>query len=156
MGPLETPRNYSIYAIPAFYVLIMVPYVYGSAQIRKANNGEYDRVNPRGEEFALKIKKSTSKATLALIERCKAAHNNGWENLPFFAAAVLAANFAHLPASTLNLVAAIFLLCRTVFVIAYIGATTAPYALCRSAAHIGSVSCCWYLLLKAAHVVARP
>ena len=47
MATLSLTPNYSVYAIPAFWVLCMAPQFYGNILITKANNGNFDNTNPR-------------------------------------------------------------------------------------------------------------
>ena len=97
-----TTSNYSIYAIPAFYILALVPQFYSTLLINRATNGRFDNVNPRGASFAETCKKSLDKATLGRSERARAAHTNALENLPLFASAVICANMAGLEKGMVN------------------------------------------------------
>ena len=97
-----TTSNYSIYAIPAFYILALVPHFYGSALLNRGTNGRLDNANPRGTSFSELIQKSLDKATLSRVERAQAAHANALETLPLFASAVICANMAGLDKGTLN------------------------------------------------------
>ena len=54
------------------------------------------------------------------ILRCEAATANGFEQLPLFIGAVLAANQAAVPASTLNLLAGGWLASRVVYNVIYV------------------------------------
>ena len=94
--------NYSIYAIPAFYILALVPQFYSTILIYRATNGRFDNVNPRGAAFSDTCKKSLDKATLGRFERARAAHVNALENLPLFAAAVICGNIAGLESGMIN------------------------------------------------------
>lgn len=97
-----TTSNYSIYAIPAFYILALVPYFYAGALLNRGTNGRVDNANPRGTSFSEITQKSLDKASLSRLERTKAAHANALENLPLFASAVICANMAGLDKGTLN------------------------------------------------------
>ena len=103
MASIVPAANYSFYAIPAFYVLNLVPQVYGATILKNANNGNSDHANPRTHPNTLK--KNTPKEIYGRFERAQAAHNNGFENLPLIAAAVICGNMARLDPSTLNTVA---------------------------------------------------
>ncbi|KAL9073928.1 MAG: hypothetical protein Q9161_002550 [Pseudevernia consocians] len=94
--------NYSIYAIPAFYILALVPQFYSTVLIHRATNGRFDNVNPRGASFSETCKKSLDRASLGRFERSKAAHVNALENLPLFASAVICANMAGLEVGMVN------------------------------------------------------
>ncbi|KZP01986.1 hypothetical protein FIBSPDRAFT_653964, partial [Athelia psychrophila] len=54
------------------------------------------------------------------ILRAKAAEANGFENLPVFVGAVLAANFSGVPVETLNTLSAAYLASRVIYNIVYI------------------------------------
>lgn len=105
-----TTPNYSIYAIPAFYFLALVPQFYSTVLINRATNGRFDNANPRGASFSETCKKSLDKATLGRFERAKAAHTNALENLPLFASAVICANMAGLQKGMVNSVRTKYLL----------------------------------------------
>lgn len=99
-----TSPNYSIYAIPAFYILALAPHVYSGALLNRGTNGRMDNANPRGSSFSELAKKSLDKATYARFERTKAAGANSFENIPLFASAVICANMAGLDNGTMNMV----------------------------------------------------
>ena len=146
--------NYSFYAIPAFYILIISPHFYGTFHITKATNGNFDNANPRGQNCATLLKKIVPHDTLALFERAKAAHQNGLENLPLFASAVIIANIAKVDTETLNAVCAMFLVLRAVYIPIYIGITSRKLAWSRTGVFAASVCCCMYLLVKAGGIIA--
>jgi uncharacterized MAPEG superfamily protein len=54
------------------------------------------------------------------LQRAEACCSNGFEGLPLFAAAVTAANAAHLPAKTLNAMSVGYLAIRLVYTWVYI------------------------------------
>ncbi|KAL9137617.1 MAG: hypothetical protein Q9175_001168 [Cornicularia normoerica] len=97
-----TTSNYSIYAIPAFYILALVPHFYSTVLINRATNGRFNNVNPRGTSFSETCKKSLDKVTLGRFERARAAHTNALENLPLLASAVICANMAGLESGMVN------------------------------------------------------
>ncbi|KAL9636792.1 MAG: hypothetical protein Q9164_002603 [Protoblastenia rupestris] len=155
MTALGFTPNYSFYAIPAFYILVVTPAVYGRVRLTIANNGNYDNANPRGEKFAASIKKTVPKNILALFERTEAAHQNALESLPLFASAVICANIAKVDTETLNTVCAAFLLLRAAYIPLYIGITSRRYALARTGVWAGSIWCCLSLLVKAGRIMAN-
>jgi len=71
----------------------------------------FDNANPRDPEFY----KSGLRA------RALGAHLNGIETFPFFAAAVLLAEFRHQPQFHLDALAVLFLMIRLGYVFAYLG-----------------------------------
>lgn len=148
-----TTSNYSIYAIPAFYILALVPQFYSTLLINRATNGRFDNVNPRGASFAETCKKSLDKATLGRSERARAAHTNALENLPLFASAVICANMAGLEKGMVNSMCGAFLGLRVVYTYVYIGVESPKLALVRTLVWMTSVGCCMTLLFKAGNVL---
>ncbi len=80
---------------------------------------EFDNARPRDSGFW----------STPLRARALGAHQNGIETFPFFAAAVLLAEFRHVPQGTIDALAVVFVLARMAFVAAYL----ANYAWTRTA-----------------------
>lgn len=72
---------------------------------------EFDNANPRDPAFY----------EHPVRKRALGAHINGIETFPFFAAAVLLAEFRQAPQQWIDLLAVAFLLTRVAFVAAYVG-----------------------------------
>lgn len=149
---MSTP-NYSIYALPAFYVLALLPQFYSTILINKATNGRFDYLNPRGASSVSAYQISTDAATFAKYERARAAHNNALENLPLFFTAVICANMAGLDINTVNAVSASFLALRTAHALVYVFVVDRKLSLARTPIWMSSVGCCLYLLVKAGNVL---
>lgn len=86
--------NYTLLAIPAMWVTALAPHAYAMGYIKKHNNGRFDNSNSKGSAFNSKLQTTIPADVLARYERAESAHRNGLENLPFFAAGVLAATWA--------------------------------------------------------------
>ena len=71
---------------------------------------DYDNANPRDPRFY----------TPGLRVRSQGAHLNGYEAFPFFAASVILAEMRLVPQSTVNALAAAFLVVRIVYVLLYL------------------------------------
>ncbi len=71
---------------------------------------EFDNANPRDPKFY----------ELPMRARALGAHNNGIETFPFFAVAVLLAEFRGAPQGWIDVLAAAFLAGRIAFVLAYV------------------------------------
>jgi uncharacterized MAPEG superfamily protein len=71
---------------------------------------EYDNANPRDPAFY----------TPGLRRRSQGAHLNGYEALPFFAAAILLAEMRGMPQGSVDVLAAAFLVARVGYVAAYL------------------------------------
>src|SRR5437762_10852184 len=97
-----TTTNYSIYMIPAYYLLAQLPHSLAISTIRSANNGRWDNTNPRSTQWIDTLAKSVPAAVFAKYERCEAAHKNLMENMALFTTAVVLGNIAGLPAGMLN------------------------------------------------------
>lgn len=80
---------------------------------------EFDNARPRDPAFW----------RTPMRERAVGAHQNGIETFPFFAAAVLLAEFRHVPQGTVDWLAIAFVVARLGFVAAYL----ANYAWTRTA-----------------------
>jgi uncharacterized MAPEG superfamily protein len=92
-----------LFAAVLLYLLTLAP-------VKMLGRREFDNANPRNPKFY----RSPARA------RVLGAHNNGIETFPFFAAAVLLAEFRGGPQAWIDGLAASFLLVRFVFVWAYI------------------------------------
>lgn len=86
--------NYTILSIPAMWLTVLVPHTYAISYIKKHNNGRFDNANSKGHAWNAKLQSTIPADVLARYERAESAHRNGFENLPLFAAGVLAASWA--------------------------------------------------------------
>jgi len=99
-----TIADYCIFGAVALYLLTIVP-------IKWIGFRSYDNAKPRDPAFYGD----------ALRARALAAHQNGIETFPFFAAAVLLAEFRGAPQNLINELAVLFLIVRIAYVLTYIG-----------------------------------
>ncbi len=105
MGACDlTLAEWAIFAAVMLYLLTLAP-------IKAAGAREFDNGDPRDEAFYAR----------PLRKRAYAAHNNGIETFPFFAAAVLLAEFRHAPQAWIDGLAAAFLVARLGYILAYVG-----------------------------------
>ncbi|MCJ1427310.1 hypothetical protein MMC29_005213 [Sticta canariensis] len=146
--------NYSIYAIPAYFVLSMLPHNYALIIIKSANNGRWDNSNPRSSGWNEKIQKSTPAEIFSRYERAEGAHKNGMENMAIFCTTIILGNMAELPASTLNTVAGLYLALRAIYTLAYIYIGSAKYSYVRSGIWGGTIALCSYQIIRAGNVFA--
>ena len=146
--------NYSIYAIPAYYILSMLPHNYALIIIKAANNGRWDNSNPRSPAWHEKIQKSTPAEIFGRYERAEGAHKNGMENMAIFCTTIVLGNLAQLPASTLNTVAGLYLALRVIYTVAYIYIGSSKYSYARSGIWAGTIALCFYQIIRAANVFA--
>lgn len=81
--------------------------------------------------------------------RAEAAQQNGFEVLPYFAAAIVAGNAAKLPATLLNNSAVLFLASRVVYNVLYISTTSKPVSNLRSIVYLVGISVIFNLFIQA-------
>ena len=99
-----TIAEYCIFGTVALYLLTIVP-------IKWLAFREYDNAKPRDPAFYED----------AIRARALGAHQNGIEAFPFFAVAVLLAEFREAPQNLINELAILFLIVRIAYVLTYIG-----------------------------------
>jgi len=99
-----TVAEYCIFGAVALYLLSIVP-------IKWLGFRQYDNSKPRDGAFYQD----------AIRARALGAHQNGIEAFPFFAAAVLLAEFREAPQNLINELAVLFLVVRIAYVFTYIG-----------------------------------
>ena len=99
-----TIAEYCIFGTVALYLLTIVP-------IKWLAFREYDNAKPRDPAFYED----------AIRARALGAHQNGIEAFPFFAVAVLLAEFREAPQNLINELAILFLIVRVAYVLTYIG-----------------------------------
>ena len=99
-----TVAEWCVFAVVALYLLTIVSVKWTSA-------GQYDNAQPRDPAFYQE----------AIRARALGAHQNGIEAFPFFAAAVLLAEFRSAPQNLINELAVLFLIVRIAYVLTYVG-----------------------------------
>jgi uncharacterized MAPEG superfamily protein len=99
-----TVAEYCIFGVVALYLLTIVP-------LKWIGHRQYDNSMPRDPAFYRD----------AIRARALGAHQNGIEAFPFFAVAVLLAEFRAAPQNLINELAVLFLIVRIAYVLTYIG-----------------------------------
>ncbi|WP_407178407.1 MAPEG family protein [Bradyrhizobium sp. STM 3562] len=99
-----TIAEYCVFASVALYFLTIVP-------IKWLGFRDYDNSKPRDPAFYED----------GIRARALGAHQNGIEAFPFFAIAVLLAEFRGAPQGLINELAVLFLIVRMAYVLTYIG-----------------------------------
>jgi uncharacterized MAPEG superfamily protein len=99
-----TVAEFCIFGVVAIYLLTIVPVKWFSSR-------KYDNSKPRDPAFYED----------ALRSRALGAHQNGIEVFPFFAAAVLLAEFRGAPQNLINELAVLFVIVRVAYVLTYVG-----------------------------------
>jgi uncharacterized MAPEG superfamily protein len=101
---MMTVAEWCVFAVVALYLLTIV-------SVKWSGAGQYDNAQPRDPGFYQE----------AIRARALGAHQNGIEAFPFFAAAVLLAEFRSAPQNLINELAVLFLIVRIAYVLTYIG-----------------------------------
>jgi len=99
-----TVAEYCIFACVAIYLLTIV-------SVKRLGSGQYDNSKPRDPAFYED----------AIRARALGAHQNGIEAFPFFAVAVLLAQFRAAPQNLINELAVLFVIVRIAYVFTYVG-----------------------------------
>ncbi|KAL8702701.1 MAG: hypothetical protein Q9201_004122 [Fulgogasparrea decipioides] len=146
--------NYSIYTIPLFYTINMIPHWYSVLVISGGSFSSWNHANPRSAAWHASFKKRVPAANYARWERARAAHNNGLENFPILVAAVILGNMAKLDAHDMNRAFGTFLVLRALYILAYINVTNRLWSNLRTAFYIGSIYQCFSAIVKAGVVLA--
>lgn len=82
MSSILGTHNPSILAIPAYYIISLVPHSYALNVATQGKLLTWDNRNPRSTELKAKLKASLPAETYAKYERLEACHANGFEVLP--------------------------------------------------------------------------
>ncbi|PWN96168.1 hypothetical protein FA09DRAFT_340366 [Tilletiopsis washingtonensis] len=138
--------NISLFAIPAVWVVSIAAHFYAAANA--PTSGGFDNVSPRGYLASITRKEKRTPQEELYI-RAEAAQQNGFENLPFFAAAILAGNVARLPVDFLNLSAVVYVGSRILYNVLYINTTSASASNLRSVVFLTGVGTCFTLFIRA-------
>ncbi|MEN3290151.1 MAG: hypothetical protein V7634_4451 [Bradyrhizobium sp.] len=93
-----------IFASVMLYLLPIVPAKWGNAK-------QFDNARPRDPAFYQD----------GIRARARGAHQNGIEAYPFFAAAVLLAEFRGAPQNLVNELSVLFVIVRAAYVLTYVG-----------------------------------
>ena len=99
-----TVAEWCVFASVALYLLTIAP-------IKWIGFRHYDNSRPRDPAFYQD----------AIRSRALGAHQNGLEAFPFFAVAVLLAEFRTAPQNLINELAVLFLIVRIAYVLTYVG-----------------------------------
>ncbi|KAG4276391.1 hypothetical protein FPRO04_00889 [Fusarium proliferatum] len=114
---LDLTRNYSFFTVPAAFFIITFPHAY---TITAGARGTYDNCNPRSHKDRIANCQTLDKSHKQFLLRAKAATENGLETISCYAAGILAANFAAVPAPTINILGLGYVVSRLLYNIAYL------------------------------------
>lgn len=147
--------NPSILAIPAYYILSVLPHSYALHVATQGKLSKWDNRNPRSTDMRAKLKTKLGPETYARYERLEACHANGMENMPLFATAVVLGNLGGLPRDDMTRFAASFLAVRVVYTLVYAQHTTQGPTIARSTLWIAGVALCFRTIFAAAKALGR-
>ncbi|KAI5474967.1 hypothetical protein MNV49_002151 [Pseudohyphozyma bogoriensis] len=135
--------NLSFYAIPAAWVLSITPHFYAIGLSKTCKDlPDFDNVSPR--EFIARCRTLEKQSpSAAKYLRAEAAQQNGFENLGFFAAAIVAGNLGGLGNSVMNKIAAGYLASRVVYNFLYITTTTDGLSNLRTVSFLAGIGLIW-------------
>ncbi|GAB7357383.1 hypothetical protein MBLNU459_g8323t1 [Dothideomycetes sp. NU459] len=146
---LDTTRNYSLYTIPAAWVLSTAPHIYAAALGGK----RFDNRSPRGFTSSLKDDQTLDAATKERIIRAEGAQQNGFENVGLFAAAVVAGNYARLDNYTLNALSGAYLISRAAYNLIYINNVSDGMATARTGVFFTGLGMIFTLFIKSGNAL---
>ncbi|GAA5878183.1 hypothetical protein JCM16303_002874 [Sporobolomyces ruberrimus] len=150
---MSTTTNYSFYAVPVMWATSISAHFFAAALTKKTNDlPDFDNISPR--DFLRKVQgQEKQSAVVRRYLRAEAAQQNGFENLAFFASAVVVGNLARLPASYMNLFSGGYLLSRILYNILYINTdSSAMLSNLRSVVFVGGVVSIATTFIKAGNV----
>jgi len=158
MSHLQTTSawNYSILAIPAYYVLATLPHSYAVYLAAQGRLSDYDNRHPRADKHKQNVQAKLGEEGYARYERAEAAHANLLENLPLFASAVIVGNLAGFKRegwSGLHGFAASYIALRALYAFVYINNRTQPLSFLRTGLWAASVGLCVNVFVKAANAL---
>jgi uncharacterized MAPEG superfamily protein len=150
---IDTTRNFSLYTIPAAWLLCLLPHAYATSLHDSASPKKADNRNPRALVTSLSSNQSIPQATKDKIVRAEAAQANGFENIGLFAAAVVAGNAAGVDNWWLNMLSVGYVGSRVVYNIVYIGNSTKRLANVRTGTFLSGIGMVMSLFVMAGNRV---
>ncbi|KAH6614837.1 hypothetical protein C7974DRAFT_320077 [Boeremia exigua] len=145
----------SILAIPAYFVLAMLPHGWA---INVASQGQlrtWDNRNPRAADLKAALKARLPAARYAQYERLEACHANSMESFPLFAAAVVLGHVAGLEERALSGFAAWFLVARVAYMAVYATHEAQGPTVLRTGIWYVGVGLCFKTIVQAARAMGE-
>ena len=151
----DTTRNFSLYTIPAAWLISIAPHFYSAALYSSASSKKFNAISPREMPAQIKDDQSVDQATKARFTRAESASANGFENIGLFAAAVAAGNAAGLDHGYLNTLSGLYLASRVAYTLIYINNTSEGMARARTGAFLSGVGIIFTLFISAGNQLRR-
>jgi len=124
---LGRPTNLSYYTVPVAWALCLAPHVYAiKLYDRLSPTQKFDGANPRTFLAAIEANPDLETPSRERLARAEGAQLNGFENLGFFAAGVVAANASGVDTWWLNALSFAYLFNRALFNVLYISGVRGP------------------------------
>ncbi|MCJ1285383.1 hypothetical protein MMC26_004723 [Xylographa opegraphella] len=150
MATLFDPmRNFSLYTIPAAWVLALVPHAYATQLYDSKSAHKFDLTQPRSLAGKVADDQTLDAATKNRVIRAEGAQQNGFENIGLFAAAVVAGNVAGVDNWWLNALSGGYLVSRVVYNVIYINNESVALANTRTGVFLSGVGMCMTLFVMA-------
>lgn len=143
--PTLTQDNFSLHTIPISWLIAVTPRLWSRYTYYTHTGQDMDIRHPRQFSWSVDEDNSIPPEARGRIIRAEAAMSNGFDNVPLFAAAVVAGNAAKLSAQMLNGLSLTYLACRIAFNVVYV--RNMPIS--RTVAFFGGLGSCFALFLKA-------
>ncbi|OQO10475.1 hypothetical protein B0A48_03772 [Cryoendolithus antarcticus] len=150
MADFLKTTNISLYTLPLAWLLCITPRMYSMRLFTSSTGRSMDTTLPRGlADRARTEGAALTAATRARILRAEAAQANGCENVGYFAAAVVAGNFAGVGKGWLNGLSLGYLFSRVVYNWAYIKSEGPRMALARTVVFFVGQGMIWTFFVMA-------
>lgn len=145
----DTTRNFSLYTIPAMWVVSFAPHFYAARLYESATKKSFPITAPRTLITKLDADQSLDNATKSKIIRAEGAQSNGFENIGIFAAAVVAGNVANVDNWWLNTLSMGYLASRVVYNLIYLNNESERAGHTRSVVFVSGIGMIFTLFIKA-------
>jgi len=93
MSSSSSTLNYSLLAIPAYYIFSLAPHIYAGSLL-SSQGYQVNNANPKASLSPSNTQGKVSDEVFQKYQRAENAHSNNTEQMPLFAAAVLASLLA--------------------------------------------------------------
>ncbi|MCJ1462694.1 hypothetical protein MMC07_001297 [Pseudocyphellaria aurata] len=145
---LNSPRNLSLYTIPAVWFIALIPALY----VNSVASTKFDVTQPRSTIGKVADDQTLDSRTKSRMARAHGAQLNGFENIGLYAAAIVAGNMAGLNPTTLNYLSGGYVLSRIIYSFVYINAANPATVKYRTVAFLSGIGCVMTLFVKAGGV----
>ncbi len=143
--------NISLYTVPFAWAVCLAPRLYSTHLYQKASSRQFDTRAPRSWTKTVMENQSIDSATKDRIFRAESAQQNGFENIGFFASAVVAGNLAGVDTIWLNTLSVGYVISRIVYNLLYINNTTEKLATARTVTFISGIGMTWIMFIMAGY-----